>query len=71
MDIYPDVLGSLQRIRNVRDHPFPFYQKLGFVVVGAIPDANGFGKPDILMAKRVGSARPQGGTAVPPAGGAS
>jgi aminoglycoside 6'-N-acetyltransferase I len=54
VDVYPDVLGSLQRIRNVRDHPFPFYQKVGFVIVGAIPDSNGFGKPDILMAKRVG-----------------
>ena len=56
VDIYPDVLGSLQRIRNVRDHPFPFYQKLGFVIVGAIPDANGVGKPDLLMPKRVQSA---------------
>jgi len=26
---------------------------VGFVVVGVYPDVNGFGKPDILMAKRV------------------
>ena len=25
----------------------------GFVIVGVVPDANGLGKPDILMAKRV------------------
>jgi aminoglycoside 6'-N-acetyltransferase I len=31
-----------------------FYRKLGFVIVGVVPDANGPGKPDILMAKRVG-----------------
>jgi len=33
--------------------PFEFYQKCGFVIVGVVPDANGLGKPDILMAKRV------------------
>jgi len=29
------------------------YQKCGFVIVGVVPDANGLGKPDILMAKRI------------------
>jgi aminoglycoside 6'-N-acetyltransferase I len=53
VDMYPDVLGVLSRIQNRRDHPLEFYRKLGFVIVGAIPDANGWGKPDILMAKRV------------------
>jgi GNAT superfamily N-acetyltransferase len=55
VDVYSDVLAALRHIRNLRNHPFTFYEKLGFVIVGAIPDANGFGKPDILMAKRVGS----------------
>jgi aminoglycoside 6'-N-acetyltransferase I len=57
VDLYPDVLGALQRIRNRDDHPFTFYEKVGFVIVGAIPDANGFGKPDIFMAKRVAGQR--------------
>lgn len=52
-DLYPDVLGALGRIQNLRGHPFTFYQRAGFVLVGVIPDANGFGRPDILMAKRV------------------
>jgi len=53
VDLYPDVLGHLARIRNVREHPYEFYLKLGFAVVGVMPDANGPGKPDIFMAKRI------------------
>jgi aminoglycoside 6'-N-acetyltransferase I len=55
VDLYPDVLGHGARIRNLRGHPYEFYQKLGYVVVGVLPDANGRGRPDIFMAKRVGS----------------
>lgn len=54
VDLYPNVAEKIMNIRNLRRHPFEFYQKLGFVIVGVVPDANGFGKPDILMAKRVG-----------------
>ena len=53
VDLYPDVLGHLAAIQNRKDHPYGFYQRLGFTVVGVLPDANGFGKPDILMAKRI------------------
>ncbi|GAB4307794.1 MAG: aminoglycoside N-acetyltransferase AAC(6')-Ii [Candidatus Bipolaricaulota bacterium] len=58
VDLYPDVLSWAARIEDVGGHPFAFYRKCGFVVVGLIPDANGFGKPDILMAKRVTAPRP-------------
>jgi aminoglycoside 6'-N-acetyltransferase I len=53
VDMYPDVLDKLRSIENVRAHPFEFYLKVGYHIVGIIPDANGFGKPDILMAKRI------------------
>ena len=53
IDLYPDVFQHITRIKNLKHHPYQFYQKLGFVIVGVIPDANGPGKPDILMAKRV------------------
>ena len=33
-ELYPDVLGSLQQIKNRNGHPFEFYQKLGFSIVG-------------------------------------
>ncbi|HZO15973.1 MAG TPA: GNAT family N-acetyltransferase [Polyangiaceae bacterium] len=52
-DLYPDVLTELATLENRGEHPFTFYQRLGFSVVGVIPDANGPGKPDILMAKRI------------------
>ena len=54
-DLYPNVLERASAIRNLSGHPYGFYQKLGYVIVGVIPDANGPGKPDILMAKRIGS----------------
>lgn len=53
VDLYANVLEQLANIKNLRRHPYAFYQKIGFSMVGAIPDANGFGKPDILLAKRV------------------
>lgn len=53
LDPYPDALIALAGIKNVGDHPFEFYQKCGFVIVGMLPDTNGPGKPDIFMAKRV------------------
>ena len=52
-DLYPDVAAKLAHVVNLRRHPFEFYQKQGFAIVGVIPDANGPGKPDIWMAKRL------------------
>jgi aminoglycoside 6'-N-acetyltransferase I len=53
VDLYLDPLGAAARIQTLGRHPFEFYRKVGFVIVGVLPDANGFGKPDIFMAKRV------------------
>jgi aminoglycoside 6'-N-acetyltransferase I len=53
VDLYADLWGHIARIRNVKDHPYEFYQKLGYSIIGVVPDANGIGKPDILMAKRI------------------
>ncbi|MBI5302194.1 MAG: GNAT family N-acetyltransferase [Chloroflexi bacterium] len=54
-DVYPNVLDHIAAIRNIGEHPYTFYEKCGYVIIGIVPDANGFGKPDILMAKRVGA----------------
>jgi aminoglycoside 6'-N-acetyltransferase I len=52
VNLYPNVLEHLAKIKNLRGHPYQFYQKLGFSIIGVMPDANGPGKPDIYMAKR-------------------
>lgn len=54
VDLYGDPLKHLRDIRNLRSHPYAFYLVCGFAIVGVVPDANGSGEPDILMAKRVG-----------------
>lgn len=53
IDLYPDPLEHLRNIRNLSSHPFEFYLKVGFALTGVLPDANGPGKPDIYLSKRV------------------
>ena len=56
-DLFPDALAKLASIKPSPDgHPFFFYRQLGYEAVGVLPNANGFGKPDIYMAKDVSSA---------------
>jgi aminoglycoside 6'-N-acetyltransferase I len=53
VNLYENLWEKIRDIRNIKHHPFEFYQKMGYVIAGVVPDANGIGKPDILMAKRV------------------
>jgi aminoglycoside 6'-N-acetyltransferase I len=53
VDLYQDTWSHVTQIRNLHGHPYEFYQKCGYTIVGVVPDANGYGKPDILMAKRL------------------
>lgn len=53
IDLFPDPLEHLNRIVNFKGHPYEFYRKVGFAIVGVLPDANGLGKPDIFLAKSV------------------
>jgi len=54
VDLYENPWEHIANIRNLNRHPYEFYQKMGFTIVGVLPDANGWNKPDIWMAKRVG-----------------
>jgi aminoglycoside 6'-N-acetyltransferase I len=54
IDLYTDIPRHLNQIRDLdQRHPFLFYRKLGYAVTGVLPDANGIGRPDIFMSKRV------------------
>lgn len=52
-DIYQNPLAALKAIKNLDHHPYSFYLKQGYKLLGVIPDANGFNKPDIIMGKRL------------------
>jgi len=52
-DLYDHLWERIAHIQNLKGHPYQFYQKLGYTITGVVPDANGRGKPDILMGKRV------------------
>jgi len=52
-DLYPQVLERLLRLEPVGTHPYTFFRLMGFAVVGVLPDADGIGRHDILMAKRI------------------
>ena len=54
IDLYENVARHIAQLHDLgRGHPFLFYQKLGYIVTGVMPDANGRGRPDIYMSKRL------------------
>ena len=53
VDLYEYLWEKIRDIRNYKNHPYEFYQKMGYIITGVVPDANGRGKPDILMSKRL------------------
>lgn len=48
-----NIFREIESIRNVARHPFEFYRKCGYIIVGIVPNANGEGKPDIWMWKNI------------------
>ncbi len=53
-DLFPGVAERIASMQDRAGHAFGFYRRCGYEVVGLLPDVNGFGKPDIFMAKRIG-----------------
>jgi aminoglycoside 6'-N-acetyltransferase I len=54
-DLYERLPDAFREVTARGAHPYGFYHRLGFRIVGVMPDANGRGKPDIIMAKRIGA----------------
>lgn len=52
-DLFEDTYRKIEQIKNIKGHPFEFYQKAGYKIIGVIPDANGIGKPDIWLGKHI------------------
>ena len=50
-DLFQDPFRKIEEIRNYKGHPYGIYLKMGYIIMGVLPDANGIGKPDIWMAK--------------------
>jgi len=52
VNLYDDLPRHISDLRDLgRGHPFLFYRRLGYIVTGVLPDANGRGRPDIYMSK--------------------
>ena len=52
VDLYDDLPKRINEF-DPGTHQSAFYLKIGFKIIGVIPDADGPGKPDILLAKRL------------------
>jgi aminoglycoside 6'-N-acetyltransferase I len=50
-DLYADPGDAIARFHQSAPHPCGFWQKLGFQIVGVLPDAEGRGQPSIMLAK--------------------
>ena len=55
VDLYSALPGALDTVHSWGNHPLPFYRRVGFHIIGVMPDANGPGRPDIFLAKRLGA----------------
>ena len=71
VELFPDPLAALRRLDVVDarvGHAFRFWQKVGYAVVGVLPDAEGVGVPSIRLARSLRRTPPLAGPLRAPAG---
>jgi len=52
-DLYDGLWEKVRNLSNPGGHAIGFYMRCGYRLVGVMPDANGYGKPDLYLAKRL------------------
>jgi aminoglycoside 6'-N-acetyltransferase I len=48
-----NIFEEIKNIKNIRNHPYEFYKKCGFMIYGIIPNTYGLNKSSILMWKDI------------------
>ena len=57
-DLWPNVVSHLAATEaTARGHALTFYRRHSYEIVGLLPDVNGSGRPDIMLAKRLTTSR--------------
>jgi len=57
-DLWANVIGHVATTEaTARGHALTFYRRHGYEIVGLLPDVNGAGRPDIMLAKRLTTSR--------------
>jgi aminoglycoside 6'-N-acetyltransferase I len=57
-DLWPNVLSHVAATEaTARGHALTFYRRHGYEIVGLLPDVNGSGRPDIMLAKPLTTSR--------------
>jgi aminoglycoside 6'-N-acetyltransferase I len=53
VDLYDDTFARLATVEARRPHPVEFWRRIGYQIVGVVPDAEGPGQPSITLARRL------------------
>jgi aminoglycoside 6'-N-acetyltransferase I len=52
-ELYDDTFARLTAVEARRPHAVEFWRRIGYQIVGVVPDAEGPGKPSITLARRL------------------